>query len=153
MQGFHPAAKAKRRSSRISRDDEVPAAQPPAGPIDNEVPLVASALDASDAASDLASETPATVATTAADDAAPLAASAPAASPQLSVQTSPQSSQSPSMFRHADAVQDTVQSPELSGMLAIMQLSQTLSSHLAMTAWSDKTDVPVLVTCLQYCRK
>lgn len=130
MQGLHTAAKAKRRSSRISRDDEVPAAQPPARPADNEVPLVASALDASDAVADPASETPATVATTAADDAIPLAASAPAASPQLSVQTSPQSSQSPSMFCQADAVQDTVQSPELSGMLAIMQFHRRFQAIL-----------------------
>lgn len=111
MQELNPTAKVKRRSNRIMRDNEAPAAQPPAGPIDDDVSLPASALDASDAASDPATEIPAAVATTAGDDAAPLASSAPVASPQLSAKTSPQSCQSPSTSHHTDAMQ----SAELSG--------------------------------------
>ena len=156
MQGLHPTAKAKRRSNRISQNDEVPAAQPPAGPIEDEVSLSASAFDACDAASDPPSETPAaaattaasTAATTAADDTAPPASSAPVASPQLSEKTSSQSHQSPSMSHHEGAVQDTMQSAELSGTLALLQCSQGLSAHLAKNVCSDKTAVPVLAMCL-----
>ena len=126
MQGLNPTPKVKRRSNRIMQDDETPAAQPPAGAIDNEVSLPASALDASDAASDPASEIPAAVATTAADDAFPPASSAPAANPQLSAKTSPQSCQSPTTSHQTDAVRDTVQSAELSGTQALLQLSQRL---------------------------
>lgn len=134
-QASHPASKVKRRSNRISRDDDEVSAQPPAGPIDDEVPLAASALDASSAvADDPVSETAAAataaVAAAAADDAAPLVSSAPGASPQRSAKTSFHSHQSPNMSQHDDTVQDAVQSAELPGTLPVL-------AHLAVTACSD----------------
>ena len=125
MQASHPASKAKRRSNRISRDDEV-SAQPPAGPIDDDDMLpAASALHAGDAASDdLVSETAAAatavVTAAAAEDAAPLVSSATVASPQRSAKTSPHSHQSPSMSHYDDTVQDAVQSAELPGILPFL---------------------------------
>lgn len=123
LQASHPASKAKRRSNRISRDEEV-SAQPPAGPTDDDEMLpAASALHAGDAASDdpvsetAAAATAVITAAAAADDAALLASSAPGASPQRSAKTSPHSLQSLSMSHHDDTVQDSLQSAELPGTL------------------------------------
>lgn len=145
MQASHPASKAKRRSNRITQDEEV-SAQPPAGPIDDEIPPAASAHDASDAASDdpvseTAAAPTAVITAAAADDAAPLASSAPGASPQLSAKTSPHSRHSPSMSHHDDTAQDGVQSAELPGTFPIFKAMKTFGPSCSdCLFWPAKAD-------------
>lgn len=131
LQAGQAAAKRTGSLTRLSEDNTAPLAQPPAGPVEDDVSAAASA-HATCAAGQFepAAPTHASLPGVEAQSAAEVAASA-VMSPQPTADTRTQSAKSYSVVQQQAALQDTLQLTELPGMLSCCFLKLQSVSKLA----------------------